>query len=141
MKILVVDDEPAVREVIRDTLVFGGYEVATAASAEEALLSVLKDDVDLITLDQMMPGMKGSEFHGVLSQEFGAGEMGNRCGGKELPPILMVTALPQDDGVTDCRFGESVVGVLRKPFESARLIEIVDDLLQQGLPKAKLLPQ
>lgn len=59
--ILVVDDEPQIRRVMRTTLTGSGYVVAEARSGEEALEWVLHEHADLILLDMNMPGMGGLE--------------------------------------------------------------------------------
>src|SRR5580692_8372019 len=58
-KILVVDDEPQIRRVIRSALVKHGYIVADARSGEETLEKIREDRYDLILLDRNMPGMGG----------------------------------------------------------------------------------
>src|SRR5262245_28243781 len=60
MKLLIVDDEPHIRQMMRLTLEASGYEIAEAASGEEGL-ATLGDgrDHDLVLLDQKMPGIDG----------------------------------------------------------------------------------
>lgn len=58
-RILVVDDEPQIRRVLRTTLSAQGYEVFDAKSGEEALLAIREQRFDLILLDLNMPGMGG----------------------------------------------------------------------------------
>ena len=60
-RILVVDDEPQIRRVLRSTLAFRGYELVEAASGEEALELARKVKPDLILLDVNLPGMSGIE--------------------------------------------------------------------------------
>jgi len=60
-RILVVDDEPQIRRVMRTTLVHEGYEVADARNGTDALERVHSDKFDLILLDINMPGMSGIE--------------------------------------------------------------------------------
>jgi len=60
-KILVVDDEPQIRRVLRTTLAAQGYEVYDARSGEDALQSIREDRFDLILLDMNMPGISGLE--------------------------------------------------------------------------------
>ena len=57
--VLVVDDEPIVRESLRDWLEDAGYQVATAESAEEALEMVEKQDFGVMVLDLRLPGKTG----------------------------------------------------------------------------------
>ena len=62
MKILLVDDEPALRELLRTTLESVEIAVDEAASAEEAETRIRRRRPDLIVLDLRMPGMSGSEL-------------------------------------------------------------------------------
>ena len=59
--ILVVDDEPQIRRVLRSTLSTQGYVITDAKTGEEALESLRKDRPDLVLLDMNMPGMGGVE--------------------------------------------------------------------------------
>jgi len=58
-KILIVDDEKAIRDVLSDTLSFLGYEVAVASSGHEALSLFLNNSFELVFTDMHMPGMDG----------------------------------------------------------------------------------
>lgn len=60
-RILVVDDEPQIRRVMRTTLVANGYEMAEARNGDDALEMVRNDRYDLILLDMNMPGRSGLE--------------------------------------------------------------------------------
>src|SRR6187549_1359108 len=60
-KILIVDDDPQIRRVLRTTLVVQGYEVADARSGEEALEKLREAKYDLILLDMNMEGVDGIE--------------------------------------------------------------------------------
>src|SRR6266446_6507518 len=60
-RILVVDDDPQIRRVLRTTLIAQGYEVVDARNGEEALERMRGDRVDLLILDMNMPGMSGIE--------------------------------------------------------------------------------
>lgn len=63
MHIMVVEDDKAIRETLKEILNFEGHEVRAAASGEEALDSLLNSELpDLILLDQMMPEMSGMEL-------------------------------------------------------------------------------
>ena len=57
--ILIVDDEPIVREALRDWLVDAGYGVTTASTGEEALEITSRQDFDLLILDVRLPGKTG----------------------------------------------------------------------------------
>ena len=80
MRILVVDDERAVREALERALKLEGYDVELATDGQEALLSLARHGVDAIVLDILMPEMDGLETARSLRR------MGNST------PILMLTA-------------------------------------------------
>lgn len=62
-KILIVDDDPEVREILAETLLEFGYGVVQAASGEEALpILGARQDIDLVITDVRMPGMSGLEL-------------------------------------------------------------------------------
>ena len=58
-KILIVDDEKAIRDVLSDTLSFLGYEVTVASSGHEGLSLFLNNSFELVFTDMHMPGMDG----------------------------------------------------------------------------------
>jgi two-component system KDP operon response regulator KdpE len=58
-RILVVDDEPAIRRTLRANLIARGYDVTSAETGEEALAAVLSHAYDLVILDLMLPGLSG----------------------------------------------------------------------------------
>ena len=60
--ILLVDDDKRYREILKDKLKIEGYNVIVADNGKNALASVIKDPVDLIILDLMMPEMDGVNF-------------------------------------------------------------------------------
>ncbi len=65
-KILVVEDEDAMRMLIKEELEDEGHEVTTASNGKEALDFLSSNDVDLITLDIEMPNMNGLEVAGKI---------------------------------------------------------------------------
>jgi len=69
-KILVVDDEPNIRETISDILKDTGYEVVTVADGDQACQVVGKEDFDTVILDVMLPGKGGLEVLEYMHQEF-----------------------------------------------------------------------
>jgi len=132
MKVLVIDDEPVIRTLMRDVLSQRGIEVVTAGDADEAVARFLEGGVEMIILDHRMPGTSGAELHRLLSEEFGSGGRTGAGARRKLPPVLIVTGSPQDREVIIAAFGESVVGVLPKPFVAEDLVKIVLDTLGQG---------
>jgi len=68
--ILIVDDEPPIRELLTDALSREPYDVLCAGSAEEALGILAQEPVDVVLSDEKMPGMSGSEFLAVVRQQY-----------------------------------------------------------------------
>jgi len=100
--ILVVDDDPDLREFLRLTLTSMGFEVTSAANGREALDVLEGYHPDLILLDMKMPVMDGWEFCRALE------------GRDARPPIVVLTAAPDPA----CRAAEAHAdGWLGKPFE------------------------
>jgi DNA-binding response OmpR family regulator len=60
-KVLVVDDDPGIIEFVQETLGSHGYEVLSASSGEQGLRMAVRDAVDLILMDILMPGKDGLE--------------------------------------------------------------------------------
>ncbi len=69
-KVLIVDDEPAIRDILKDVLSREPYDILTAGSAEEALTLLAREPVDVVISDEKMPGISGSEFLAVVRQKF-----------------------------------------------------------------------
>lgn len=135
LRAMVIDDDEGPRNVIARLLEDMGCDVIAASSAQEALGAFLYGKFDLITLDYRMPDMDGIAFHKVLSQEFGAGKRTTGFTPRKLPPIIIVTAYPEDPDVISGQFGESVVGVVQKPLIERHLAPIVENIMEEGLPR------
>ena len=69
-KILLVDDVPAIRDMLAEAFTKDGFEVYTAGSAEEALNLLAGHPVDVIISDEKMPGMSGSQFLAVVRKRY-----------------------------------------------------------------------
>ena len=111
-RILVVDDDDSMRELIRIQLASAGYEVTTAPDAISAGYLVLKSPPDLILSDVSMPHMDGFEFIAALKSD------------KTLPDIPVIFLTSNEDG--EHRGKElGAVGYLTKPVRADRLLELV----------------
>ena len=112
--ILVVDDQEAVRALIRRQLTDAGHTVLESADGAEALHLVRRRNgvVDLILSDVVMPQMNGTELASRIGEEF-----------PEIPVILMSAFAPT--GVARVGVGESIIPVLQKPFDEDQLTELV----------------
>ena len=118
-RILVVDDDSDIREVVGEALEFAGYEVATAREGREGLALCRSFRPTLILLDLMMPGMSGWEFRSAQQQDPLISTI----------PVVVVTALGHDPDI-------AASAVLAKPFR-------LDDLLAQvrrfaGVPAPRI---
>ena len=102
--VLIVDDEPQIRRVLRTTLTSHGYAVIEARSGDEALEVIRGEKVDLILLDLNMPGRSGLE---ICREIRGSGDV----------PIIMLTVRNSErDKVLGTRCGS---GRLRSRSHSA----------------------
>ena len=112
--ILVVDDQEGVRALLRRHLSDAGHTVLESGDGVEALHLVRRRNgaVDLILSDVVMPQMNGTELASRIGGEF-----------PEIPVILMSAFTPA--GVARVGLGESIVPVLKKPFDEGQLLEIV----------------
>lgn len=118
-KILVVDDEPDLREILQCNLESAGYEVDTAESAEEAL-HILSPSHNLILLDVMMGGMSGFRMAEKLRKEL-----------KNQTPIIFLTA---KDTENDLLTGFSAGGddYISKPFSLQEVLARIKAILRRS---------
>jgi DNA-binding response OmpR family regulator len=116
-KILVVDDDPTVRSLVRDVLEMEDYEVEVAEDGFVALRRIEAARPDCIVLDVMMPGLDG---HAVL-QRVRAGE-----GGSSLPVVMLTAAA--DDAQAWQAWSGGVDYFLAKPFDPSELLRYLDYL-------------
>jgi CheY-like chemotaxis protein len=112
-RILLVDDEPSVREAFRMMLKFDGHSVTEANDGAEALDLFTKGQFDLVATDFEMPVMKGDELALRIK----------KLAPKQ--PILMITAYEKELGDSE----NPVDGVLNKPFTMDNLRGAITKLL------------
>jgi DNA-binding NtrC family response regulator len=118
--ILVVDDDPDMRDVMFDVLALDGHEVVLADDGELGLQRYRNTMPDLVITDLKMPGSSGLDLLEDLSNEFA-----------NVPVIVMT-------GTTDVTEVEQAVAssarrILRKPFEVSRLLDAVSEMLEADL--------
>lgn len=121
-KILVVDDDPSVRQLVRDVLEIEGYHVDTVEDGASALLHVAGDRPDCVVLDVMMPGLNG---HEVLARLRDADD------GREMLPVVMLTAAADDAQAWQAWSG-GVDYFLAKPFDANDLLRYLDQLFDES---------
>jgi CheY-like chemotaxis protein len=120
-KVMVIDDDDAILEVMRDILEDEGYRVATAANGREAL-ERLRADVtrpSLILLDLMMPVMDGWAFRSEQSRD------------PELDAIPVIV-LSADANVRSTADKLQVSGYLRKPIGMQELLDVLAEHCRAG---------
>jgi two-component system response regulator MprA len=127
MRILVVDDESAVREAVERALRIDGYEVAVAGDGREALEALEERAPDAVVLDVLMPRINGLDVCRWLR------DRGDRT------PVLMLTAR---DAVVDRVAGldAGADDYLVKPFALEELLARLRALLRRSAPGAEGLP-
>src|SRR5262245_25625584 len=103
-KVLVVDDEPAVRQLLREFLASRGYEVLLAADGPEALGLVELEKPQLVLLDIVMPGMDGVETLTLIRMI------------DPTLPVIIVTA-NSDISLTSRLLAMGAVDYIPKPFD------------------------
>ena len=111
-RVLIVDDDPLIREMLRDFLTTVGDEVATAASGAEAVEVVPIFQPDVILTDMLMPGMSGTDLLDAL----------RRAG--VIVPVILISGQP----ITP----EGFFGLLEKPFDLQKLTEVVTAAIDHG---------
>jgi DNA-binding NtrC family response regulator len=113
LRILVVDDEEAMRAVLSTRLGAWGFEVALAESGEQALERVLDLDPDLVLSDVVLPGLSGIDLLRLF-----------RAGDPDRPVVLMTAHGTVDNAVEAMKGG--AVDFMTKPLDYERLREVLD---------------
>jgi two-component system phosphate regulon response regulator PhoB len=123
--ILVVEDEPAIQELVSYNLEMAGHRALRADNAEEALEMVRSEVPDLVVLDWMLPGMSGIEFARRLRAD-------KRT---QAVPLIMLTArADESDKLTGLETGAD--DYLTKPFSPRELTARVKAVLRRRAPQA-----
>jgi DNA-binding response OmpR family regulator len=118
-KILIVDDEQDILDLVEPMLAANDYEVLKARSGQEALRIAEASSPDLVLLDVMMPEMDGVETARRLKQNDKSSSI----------PIIMLTAVVKSDTVNSA-LEAGAVDYISKPFEPKTLLEKIRKALR-----------
>jgi two-component system response regulator RegX3 len=118
-RLLIVEDEPAIRRGLADVFAHHGFEVRDAATGEEGLREGLSGNHDLIVLDLMLPGISGFDVCERVRAEH------------PRLPILMLTARGAEDDILR-GFRAGADDYVTKPFSLAQLLARVKALLRRA---------
>ena len=121
--VLVVDDEAAIRDMMRFALEQAGMHVQSAANAHEALLSISEKRPDIILMDWMMPGVSGIELTRRLRKDSYS---------KDIPIIMLTARVTEDDKVAGLDAGTDDYVI--KPFSPRELIARIRAVLRRSSP-------
>ncbi len=120
-KILVVDDEPFIVQMVVSRLTASGFETVSGSDGQEALQKARSENPDLIILDVMMPKLDGYQVCATLKQDVRFQKI----------PVILFTAKsgPEAEqiGIQDC----GADAFISKPFDAKMLIEKISELLKE----------
>jgi len=119
-KVLVVDDEPFLKEMLHDIFSMAGYDVITAENGKEGLDKIYGENPDFVILDCSMPVMDGFEVLSIIRKEARFVNL----------PVIMLTALAGDaEQIKGLSLG--VDDYITKPFKSSVLLTKVKNILER----------
>jgi len=116
--VLIVDDDPRLREYIRVNLEMEGYSVREAGSADEGLALLEESTPDLVLLDVMMPKMDGWEMLRRVQERHGVGTI----------PVIMFSGKVDENALAEAA-DRGARGFIGKPFDPQQLIERAKQLV------------
>jgi len=117
-KVLLVDDDPTVRDALANVLCGEGYEVVSAANGVEAIELAQQGSMDLVLLDLNMPKKNGWDTFEILSRR------------KPWVPFIIITARPNQ---LFSALASGAAALMEKPLEFDRLLQTMHDLLAEPM--------
>ncbi len=117
-KILIIEDDKFLRELISQKLKKEGYEIVEAVDGEEGVKSVEKEKPDLVLLDLILPGIDGFEVLARLSQEF-----------SDLPVVILSNLGAKDDIDRGLKMGAKDY-LIKAHFTPTEIIDKVKSILK-----------
>ena len=123
--ILVVEDEPAIQELISYSLRQAKHTVSSTKNAEEAMKIINDTLPDLVLLDWMLPGMSGADFARMLRRAART---------KDIPIIMLTARADESDKVSGLESGAD--DYITKPFSPRELLARIKAVLRRRAPEA-----
>ena len=123
-RLLIVEDDAAMRDLLQEDLEQVGYATITAADGREALAFIHRerDPIDLVITDVQMPGLKGDELLAALRQH------------RPEAPVIIITAFGSVGQAVEM-MKKGAFQYLTKPFETSELLDLIAQALAQSAPQ------
>jgi DNA-binding NtrC family response regulator len=122
-KILIIDDEEAIRIFLADVFESNGYRVCVASNGAEGLALADQERFDAIVTDMVMPDMHGAEIISRL-----------RRGGSDTP-IVVITGYSEGEAILEAAREFFIDRVIFKPFAAGEICKAVEDAVQERKSK------
>ena len=115
-RILIVDDDMSIRQVLKEIVTVYGYTALMSDSARDAISMLAKEKVDLVLLDLRMPEISGEEFLDFIRKK-----------GFKTPVVVVSAHVDKEMARSLGKMGIS--GIISKPFEVERVIDVMNRAL------------
>lgn len=126
--ILVVEDEASIQQLVSYNLIKAGFNVSCADTGEEALECLLREDIDCVLLDLMLPGMSGLEVCETIRRK-------SEQSGSYIPIVMLTAKGEEEDIVEGLDYGAD--DYVTKPFSPKVLIARIKAVLRRSFEKQK----
>jgi len=115
--VLVVDDDPEIREILKEVITRKGFKVITAESGELALEEMGKQHFDLIFLDLVLPGMSGVDALAAIKE-------------KDKKAVVVIVTGYGDDPIALDAMSLGPLFLIRKPFRTSDIVEVLNAMVR-----------
>jgi two-component system response regulator (stage 0 sporulation protein F) len=115
--VLVVDDDPEIREILSEVITRKGFKVVTAESGELALEEMGKQNFDLIFLDLVLPGMSGVDALAAIKE-------------RDKRAVVVIVTGYGDDPIALDAMSLGPLFLIRKPFRTSDIVEVLNAMVR-----------
>lgn len=115
-KILIIDDEENIRQLMMEVLAENNYQVDSAAGAQEGLEMIENNRYDLIILDMLMPEMTGYDFFEQIKNK------------PDRPKVIVATGYSSLDQIEEMK-NSGIEGLIAKPFQFTDMLHLINEVL------------